>query len=246
LFDLLGWGQKIRNRQLGVPDSFNLTKAWLEAGQEHRRTIHDSLANRAINVMEANENRNGEVSAALGLIWVVADACGAGSVAEGFASVDAETGKQLNASQANKRILYGITQGVALYGGARIVLARFAPPTVSGSSSIPQELTGPAPKETLFKNGELFEAVFESSQGKVGLLAETVVHGKTLHLKDIVIEPITTGKLNIGTKEVLAARQQLIEQARACGFEKLIITGKRLTGANVGKQVELIIDLFTK
>ncbi len=78
------------------------------------------------------------------------------------------------------------------------------------------------------------------------MLAETVVDGKTLRLKDIVIEPVTTGKLTIGTKEVLAARQQLIDQARAAGFEKLIITGERLTGANVGKKVELIIDLLKK
>ncbi len=62
------------------------------------------------------------------------------------------------------------------------------------------------PKGTQFKDGQLFEAVFSTSHGKVGILAETVVDGKTLHLRDIVIEPVTTGKLNIGTKEVLAAR----------------------------------------
>ncbi|TWT35622.1 Bifunctional hemolysin/adenylate cyclase precursor [Posidoniimonas corsicana] len=108
--------------------------------------------------------------------------------------------------------------------------------------NFPQPVRAQAPR-TLFKNGELFEAAFDTSKGKVGLLAETVVDGKTLRLKDVVIEPLKTGKLNIGPKEVLAARQQLIEQARAAGFEKLIISGKRLTGANKGKLVDLTIDL---
>jgi hypothetical protein len=95
----------------------------------------------------------------------------------------------------------------------------------------------------LFKKGELFEATFETSRGKVGLLAETVVDGKTLHLKDIVIEPAQTRRMNLGANEVLAARQQLIDQVHAAGFEKLIITGERLTGANPGKRVKLTIDL---
>lgn len=38
-----------------------------------------------------------------------------------------------------------------------------------------------------FKGGQLFEKVFETSQGKVGFLAETIINGKALHLKDIVI-----------------------------------------------------------
>jgi hypothetical protein len=64
-----------------------------------------------------------------------------------------------------------------------------------------------------------------------------------LHLKDIVIEPVKTGVLKVGIKEVSALKDQLIAQARAAGFDKLILTGERLTGKNPGKIVEIIIDL---
>ena len=100
-----------------------------------------------------------------------------------------------------------------------------------------------APIGGAFKGGQLFEKVFDTSQGKVGFLSETIINGKTLHLKDIVIEPVKTGVLKVGIKEVSALKEQLITQTRAAGFDKLILTGERLTGANPGKIVELIIDL---
>lgn len=94
-----------------------------------------------------------------------------------------------------------------------------------------------------FLHGELFEATFDTLQGKVGLLAEVSIEGGTLHLKDIVVEPIKHGRLAIGSREVLAAQAQLIAKAQAAGFITLRISGERLTGANPGRQVELIIDL---
>jgi len=94
-----------------------------------------------------------------------------------------------------------------------------------------------------FTNGLLFEKVFETSQGKVGFLAETLVNGKILHLKDIVIEPVKTGFLKVGIKEVSALKDQLIAESRVAGFDTLILTGERLTGANPGKIVEIIIDI---
>jgi hypothetical protein len=94
-----------------------------------------------------------------------------------------------------------------------------------------------------FVDGELFETAFETSTGSVGFLAEVSLEGRTLHLKDVVVEPLVTGRPKIGSAEVLAARRNLMELARAAGFQKLRITGQRLTGANIGKRVDVMMDL---
>jgi RHS repeat-associated protein len=115
---------------------------------------------------------------------------------------------------------------------------------IAATAALPStSRVGVTPQGGQFKNGNIFMTTVKTSQGDVYVLAETVVEGKTLHLKDIVIEPVGGQTLNIGTNEVLAGRQQLIEQARAAGFEKLQITGERVTGANVGKQVNKTINL---
>ncbi len=99
-------------------------------------------------------------------------------------------------------------------------------------------------KVPTFKSGQLFDTTLRTSQGEVRVLADTVIDRGTLHLKDVVIEPVSGEVLRIGSKEVLAGRQQLIDQARKAGFKTLRITGERVTGANVGKQVDLIIKLL--
>ncbi|MDX2226295.1 MAG: hypothetical protein SFY92_04255 [Verrucomicrobiae bacterium] len=94
-----------------------------------------------------------------------------------------------------------------------------------------------------FKSGEIIVREFSTSKGTVEMAAETVINGKSLHLKDIAVYPRGATSFEIGTREVLALRNQLAEQARAMGFESLRITGKRLTGANPGKTVDVTIDL---
>ncbi|MFN7769050.1 MAG: hypothetical protein ACK5UC_17740, partial [Planctomycetaceae bacterium] len=99
----------------------------------------------------------------------------------------------------------------------------------------------PAPQ-----TGSLFERSFQTSKGPVGFLAEVDVSGKTLHLKDVVIFGEGSTPLTGLTKEVLAARTQLINEARAMGFERLRITGQRVassSSANPGHLVDLIMDL---
>ena len=68
----------------------------------------------------------------------------------------------------------------------------------------------------------MFDKVFETSQGKVGFLAETIVNGKTLHLKDIDIEPVKTGVLKVLIKEVSALKDQLIAQALAADYDVVL------------------------
>ena len=76
------------------------------------------------------------------------------------------------------------------------------------------------------------------------MLAEVVIVGKHLHLKDVVIygQEQLSGLL----RELLQAKTRLIHQARAAGFETLRLSGQRVAGsssANPGKGVDIIIDL---
>jgi hypothetical protein len=92
-------------------------------------------------------------------------------------------------------------------------------------------------------HGELFEATFETSAGPIGFLAEALIDGTSLHLKDVVVEPRAAARLNPGTMDILKAKEQLFESARIAGFQMLRITAERLTGATVGKKVDLTFDL---
>ena len=99
-------------------------------------------------------------------------------------------------------------------------------------------------QENIFTHGELFERIIQTSKGPVGMLAEVVVVGKLLHLKDVVI--YGQGQLSGLLRELLQAKAQLINQARAAGFETLRLSGQRVvssSSANPGKVVDVIIDL---
>lgn len=94
-----------------------------------------------------------------------------------------------------------------------------------------------------FKSGDVIVKELSTGKGSVEIAAETVINGRTLHLKDIAVYPKGTDALSLGTREVMALRNQLAAEARGMGFDTLRITGTRLTGANPGKTVDLTIDL---
>lgn len=75
------------------------------------------------------------------------------------------------------------------------------------------------------------------------MLAEVEVEGTTLHLRDIAIYPAGAAR-PVGLAALLAsARTELFGAAGAAGFERLRITGTRLTGSNPGRIVDITIDL---
>ncbi len=84
---------------------------------------------------------------------------------------------------------------------------------------------------------------FETPRGTIDIIAEVVVEGVCLHLKDIAIYPRKAVRLSVGVREVLAARGRLAREAHALGFRQLRVTGRRLSGANPGRLVDLTIDL---
>ena len=78
------------------------------------------------------------------------------------------------------------------------------------------------------------------------MLAEVVVEGDTIHLKDVAIFPRTAEPLTSLNREILAARTRLARDARQLGFKHLRITGKRVptsSSAKPGKEIDVTIDL---
>jgi hypothetical protein len=79
---------------------------------------------------------------------------------------------------------------------------------------------------------------------RVELLGEVEISGTTLHLRDIALYPVGTDRATIGLVALIrAARTDLIDAARAAGFEQLRISGTRLSGKTPGRIVDLTIDL---
>jgi hypothetical protein len=91
--------------------------------------------------------------------------------------------------------------------------------------------------------GDLFEREYQTPHGTIGLLAEIAVEGTTLHLSSVAIYPSEARKLEIGAREVLSIRNQLVDEIRRLGFERLRLTGRRFSGAAPGRRVEIVIDL---
>jgi hypothetical protein len=83
----------------------------------------------------------------------------------------------------------------------------------------------------------------QTSRGLRDVAAEVRMQGGTLHLKDIAVYPRGAERLTLGPREVLTLRNQLAREAADLGFDQLRISGTRLTGANPGKQPDLLIDL---
>lgn len=84
---------------------------------------------------------------------------------------------------------------------------------------------------------------FATPKGPLGLLAEATVKGKTLHLENIVVYACEQESLVLGTAQLRALQKGLLEGVKGMGFDKLRVTGSRLTGANPGRLVERIFDL---
>ena len=100
----------------------------------------------------------------------------------------------------------------------------------------------------LFKHGQTFERTIQTSKGPVDVMAETVIKGKTLHLKNIAIFGRDSKPLTGLSREFFKAKTALIKEAKAAGFQKLRITGVRhptaSTSASPGKFVDMTIELL--
>ena len=96
------------------------------------------------------------------------------------------------------------------------------------------------------KTGDLFERTFNTSTGPIDLLAEVVVEGDAIHLKDRAIFATSAEPLTGLTKEVFAARTQLAGAMKQLGVIQLRMTGKRIASSSSvypSKEIDITIDL---
>jgi RHS repeat-associated protein len=94
--------------------------------------------------------------------------------------------------------------------------------------------------------GDIFERTIQTPKGPVDVLAEIVVEGDKLILKDIAIFGRQAQPLTGLTKEILRARSRLIQEAKALGFKELQIIGQRVmtsTSRNPGHPVNVTIKI---
>jgi len=99
-----------------------------------------------------------------------------------------------------------------------------------------------------FKNGEVFETSFRNKSGiEIGVLAETVVEGDTLILKDVSIySNIGDIKNQVGVKEFVQLKNIVSQSAKEQGFKVLKIIAERVqnsTSANPGHGIDITVDL---
>jgi RHS repeat-associated protein len=98
-----------------------------------------------------------------------------------------------------------------------------------------------------FRSGELILQEYATRKGPVGLLAEAVISGRNLHLKDIVVWSMAGGvwSKEIGVGRVLAIlNKEILPKLRALGFESVRITGTRITGKTRDRVFDQTFDLL--
>jgi hypothetical protein len=130
--------------------------------------------------------------------------------------------------------------GVSLNAGG--LATAYALPTLTAYAMNPQmqsylevglEMLSPNPGSTA-PTSTWVRHYFKTAKGTVNFLAEATATGKILNLKNVMIFPKGGGKIKLGTKGVLKMKNEIAQIAKEAGFEKVVIQGERLTGANPG------------
>lgn len=94
-----------------------------------------------------------------------------------------------------------------------------------------------------FADGELHERSFDTPAGQIDVLAEIVITGLTIELRDIVVYPSGAVRLTVSPGELLGWARLAVAEIADEGFAELRVTGTRLTGASPGRRLDLTIRL---
>ena len=94
-----------------------------------------------------------------------------------------------------------------------------------------------------FDDGELYERSFDTPAGQIDVLAEIVITGLTIELRDIVVYPSVAVRLTVSPGELLGWARLAVAEIADEGFAELRVTGTRLTGASPGRRLDLTIRL---
>ncbi len=158
-----------------------------------------------------------------------ASAGNAGAATDAGPAASGEYGNHGGWTQAVNWVL-GVT-GIKALGG--LALSRFSAWQLARwQTSLP------------FKTGDIITRTIPVRGGAVDIVADVGIQGRNLTLSRFAIDSAgSAGKLDIG---VVATRQifrTLTSEMRALGFHQMRLSATRLTGANPGRHVDLIIPL---
>ena len=97
------------------------------------------------------------------------------------------------------------------------------------------------------RHGSQHERAISTRKGVVEFLADVEIDGDRLTLADVCIYPQASAvPLDGLTRELVAAKNELVRDARRWGFKELRIVGTRApnsTAATPGRQVDILILL---
>jgi hypothetical protein len=91
--------------------------------------------------------------------------------------------------------------------------------------------------------GDVYDRIFSTSGGDIGVPAEVDVEGTALVLDDLAIYPTGAATLGVGARTIVALRDQLARDIASLGYTALRLIGTHATGASPGKVVNLTIEL---
>jgi hypothetical protein len=94
-----------------------------------------------------------------------------------------------------------------------------------------------------FADGELYERSFDTPAGQIDVLAEIVITGSMIELRDIVVYPRDAVRLSVSPRELLGWARLAMAEIADEGFAELRVTGTCLTGAGLGRRLDLTIRL---
>ncbi len=93
------------------------------------------------------------------------------------------------------------------------------------------------------RDGELFERTLDTSVGSIDVLAEVVIDGSTIELRDIAVYPRASARLTVPAPELLRQIRSTLQDLADAGFDRARITGTRLSGSAPGRTLDITIHL---
>ncbi len=94
-----------------------------------------------------------------------------------------------------------------------------------------------------FQNGQRVSQFVETAGGKLEVAYKVAVDGTKVHLQNFSVFGADAETVKVGTGQMLQLTRQLIDAAKAQGFEQITISGQRVSGANPGHVMEIMKDL---
>ena len=140
--------------------------------------------------------------------------------------------------------MFGAGAAIGLTGGtACYYLCPAATATTLGVAGT----AGAAAAPVLLKTGDVIDEVVQTPQGPVRIVADVVVEGTNVIIKDVQVYAAETGdRLNVGVGNMLKAIKPLMENLKDAGYTTLRILGDRSSAAgsaNPGRPVDIFRTL---